>query len=225
MVLLSTLAALALHFTLSTAQVQGFDVSNYQGNVDMAGAYGAGARFVIIKATEGDTFVDPYFSANYDAATGAGLIRGGYHFGRPDGGSGASQAQFFVSNGGGWSGDGITLPGTLDIEYGPTDTCYGLDVASMVAWITDFVNMYQSLTGRWPMIYTTNDWWTTCTGNDASFSANCPLFLASYSTAPGVMPGGWPFQTIWQYDSAYAYGGDSDSFNGDEAGLAKLATG
>jgi len=29
--------------------VQGFDISSYQGTVDFAGAYGAGARFVMIK--------------------------------------------------------------------------------------------------------------------------------------------------------------------------------
>jgi len=29
--------------------VQGFDISNYQGAVNFAGAYSSGARFVIIK--------------------------------------------------------------------------------------------------------------------------------------------------------------------------------
>jgi GH25 family lysozyme M1 (1,4-beta-N-acetylmuramidase) len=31
------------------AEVQGFDISNYQPTVDFAGAYNSGARFVIIK--------------------------------------------------------------------------------------------------------------------------------------------------------------------------------
>lgn len=33
--------------------VQGFDISSYQGTVDFAGAYGAGARFVMIKVNLG----------------------------------------------------------------------------------------------------------------------------------------------------------------------------
>ena len=33
------------------ASVQGFDISGYQGNVDFAGAYASGARFVIIKVS------------------------------------------------------------------------------------------------------------------------------------------------------------------------------
>jgi GH25 family lysozyme M1 (1,4-beta-N-acetylmuramidase) len=31
------------------ATVQGFDISNYQGAINFAGAYSSGARFVIIK--------------------------------------------------------------------------------------------------------------------------------------------------------------------------------
>jgi hypothetical protein len=72
---------------------------------------------------------DPTFSSHYTGATSAGLIRGGYHYAHPDLCSGSAQATYFLANGGGWTGDGRTLPGTLDIEYNPDpngDTCYGL---------------------------------------------------------------------------------------------------
>lgn len=50
--------------------------------------------------------------------------------------------------------------------------------------------------------------------------------LARYGSAtPGVIPGGWGYETIWQYADKYAYGGDADRFNGDEVGLKRLATG
>jgi GH25 family lysozyme M1 (1,4-beta-N-acetylmuramidase) len=90
----------------------------------------------------------------------------------------------------------------LDIEYGPTSTCYGLSASAMVSWITSFVNQYNSLTGRYPMIYTTADWWTTCTGNSNAFKDKCPLVLARYSSTVGTIPGGWPYQTIWQNNDA-----------------------
>jgi GH25 family lysozyme M1 (1,4-beta-N-acetylmuramidase) len=157
---------------------------------------------IISQATEGTSYQDPNFSTYYTGATDAGLIRGGYHFARPDGASGSAQASYFVSHGGGWSGDGKTLPGMLDIEYGPTSTCYGLSTSAMVSWITSFVDQYHSLTGRHPMIYTTNDWWTTCTGNSQAFSANSPLVLARYGSSVGTIPGGWPYQTIWQYSDS-----------------------
>lgn len=63
-------------------------------------------------------FISSSFSSQYVGATNAGLIRGGYHFARPDVSSGAAQAKYFLAHGGGWSADGITLPGALDIECG-----------------------------------------------------------------------------------------------------------
>jgi len=211
---------------LSLASVQGFDISHYQGTVDFAAAKSSGAGFVIIKATEGTSYTDPGFSSHYNGATNAGLIRGGYHFAHPDESSGATQAAFFLKNGGGWSGDGRTLPGMLDIEYAPSgDTCYGLSQSAMTSWVASFVDAYHGSTGRWPLIYTTANWWEECTGNTAQFSSTCPLVLARYGSSPGTIPGGWPYQTIWQNADSYTYGGDSDIFNGGSSGLSKLATG
>ncbi|PWN40119.1 putative N,O-diacetyl muramidase [Ceraceosorus guamensis] len=233
----SSIIALAAAATLAVASpvekrapagVPGFDISHYQGTVNMASQKSKGARFVIIKATEGTTYTDTSFSANYNGATSAGLIRGAYHFAHPNSGSGATQANYFIAHGGGWSNDGRTLPGMLDIEYNPGSggTCYGLSAASMVSWIRDFVNTYHSKTGRYPLIYTTNDWWNTCTGNSKAFSANSPLVLARYgASSPGTIPGGWPYQTIWQWADSGTFPGDQDVFNGSEASLKKLATG
>lgn len=178
------------------------------------------------QATEGTTYQSPDFSSQYTGATNAGFIRGGYHFAHPDSSTGAAQATYFLAHGGGWSGDGITLPGMLDIEYNPNGaTCYGLSASAMVSWIQSFVNTYHTKTGRYPMIYTTNDWWSQCTGDSTAFSSTCPLVLARYGSTVGTIPGGWPYQTIWQNADSYTYGGDSDIFNGALANLKKLATG
>src|SRR5437763_3758440 len=67
------------------------------------------------------------------------MIRSSYHFAIPDNSGGATQADYFVAHGGGWSKDGRTLPGALDIEYNPYGaTCYGLSHAGMVSWIRAF---------------------------------------------------------------------------------------
>jgi hypothetical protein len=42
------------------------------------------------------------------------------------------------------------------------------------------------------IIYSTADWWSTCTGNSADFSSTSPLWLARYSSSVGTIPGGWP---------------------------------
>ncbi|KAI1087743.1 glycoside hydrolase family 25 protein [Rostrohypoxylon terebratum] len=206
---------------LALAAVPGFDVSHYQPNVDFAAAYSSGARFVIIKATQGTSYVDPSFNTHYTGATNAGLIRGGYHFAEPASSSGATQATYFLSHGGGWSGDGITLPGMLDLE----GDCAGLSTSAMVLWIQDFSNTYHSKTGRYPLLYTNPSWWATCTGDSGAFTNTNPLVLARYSSSAGTPPGGWPYYTIWQFNDAYKYGGDSDTFNGELSSLQKLATG
>lgn len=202
----------------------GLDVSSYQGNVNWSTAAADGARFAYVKATEGTGYTNPYFAQQYNGSYNAGLIRGAYHFALPNASSGATQAGYFVGHGGGWSADGKTLPPALDIEYNPYGaTCYGLSQSAMVSWIHDFGNTVARLTGRYPTIYTTTDWWSTCTGNNGGFGTTDPLWIARYASSPGTLPNGWSYQTFWQYSDAGTFPGDQDYFNGDASRLQALA--
>ncbi|RMZ91191.1 hypothetical protein DV736_g1586, partial [Chaetothyriales sp. CBS 134916] len=222
----TTVASVAALASIAQASVAGFDISHYQTSVDFKSAYNSGARFVMIKATEGTTYTDPSFSSHYEGATQAGFIRGGYHFAEPAASSGAAQAKYFIAHGGGWTSDGITLPGMLDLEYNPSGSdCYGLSASAIVSWISDFIETYNSAEGVYPLIYTSTSWWTECTGNSAAFGSKSPLVVARYASSVGELPAGWSYYTIWQYNDSYEYGGDSDSFNGDEAQLQKIAKG
>ncbi|KXN82457.1 Lysozyme M1 [Leucoagaricus sp. SymC.cos] len=191
--------ALALPAMVSAANPKGIDVSGYQPSVNWNTVKANGGTFAYIKATEGTGYKNPSFSSQYMhvGATNAGFIRGSYHFARPDISSGATQANYFLANGGGWSADGITLPGALDIEYNPYGaTCYGLSTSAMVAWIKDFSNTYHSKTGRYPVIYTTTDWWKTCTSNASGFQNDNPLWIARYSSSIGELPTGYAYTTF-----------------------------
>jgi GH25 family lysozyme M1 (1,4-beta-N-acetylmuramidase) len=207
------------------AGLPGLDVSSHQGNVNWSSVKSNGAKFAYVKATEGTSYQNPYFSQQYVGSYNVGLIRGAYHFATPNTSSGAAQADYFAAHGGGWSRDNQTLPGALDIEYNPYGaTCYGLSQASMRSWIHSFINEYHYKTGRWAVIYTTLDWWTTCTGNnDATFATNSPLWIARYSSSAGTLPYGWSFYTFWQYASSGTFPGDQDTFNGDSTRLLALA--
>ncbi len=207
----------------AVTQTPGIDVSKWQGTVDWASWWAKGTKFAYVKATEGTTYRSPTFSAQYTGSYDVGMIRGSYHFALPDSSSGAAQADWFVDHGGGWSADGRTLPGVLDIEFNPYGaTCYGKSQSGMVSWIRDFTSRYKARTGRDAVIYTATSWWTQCTGGSTAFATTNPLWVARYSTSVGTLPAGWGYYTFWQWTDSPL---DQDRFNGDLAGLRRLALG
>ena len=223
---LIVLAAGLVSATPAAAQpaVLGLDVSGHQSSINWGSVASHGAQFAYIKATEGTGYVNPDFAAQYDGAYQARIIRGAYHFALPNDSSGAAQASYFVANGGGWSADGRTLPGALDIEYNPYGAeCYKLSKSAMVAWIASFDARYEALTSVWPVLYTTSQWWAKCTGNYSGFASQDPLWIASYGGTPTTLPAGWGFFTFWQYSDKGTFPGDQDLFNGSRSQLIRLA--
>lgn len=208
------------------AQTEGVDVASYQGNVAWSTLWNSGVKWAYTKATEGTYYTNPSFAQQYNGSYNVGMIRGSYHFATPDTTSGAVQANYFVDHGGGWSRDGKTLPGVLDIEWNPYGAqCYGKTAAQMVAWIRDFVNTYKARTGRDAVIYTATSWWKDCTGNNAGFATTNPLWVARYNSTVGELPAGWGFYTIWQYTSSGPTVGDHNHFNGALDRVQALANG
>ncbi|MDF3302191.1 GH25 family lysozyme [Streptomyces tropicalis] len=208
---------------------RGNDVSSHQAAVDWPTAQADGAAFVYVKATEATRYRNPYFAGQYEGARAAGLFRGAYHFALPDRSSGAAQAAFFLEHGGAWQPDGRTLPPALDLEddpYDPRLPCYGLSQEAMVAWIADFSGEVLRITGRRPVIYTTTNWWNTCTGGSSAFAADHALWIARHSAADtGALPPGWTSWTFWQYDDRGSLPGDQNLFNGSPDLLERLARG
>jgi GH25 family lysozyme M1 (1,4-beta-N-acetylmuramidase) len=203
--------------------VLGIDISSYQRTLKWSTWTKKDRDFAYIKATEGTSYKNPYFTSQYSGAKKAGVIRGAYHFANPAGAAGYKQARYFVKNGGGWSADGKTLPGVLDIEYNPYgSTCYGVSKKNTVKWVSSFTAEYKKLTGKAAVIYSTTDWWTRCTGNSSKFATTNPLWIARYgSKKPGTLPKGWKTATFWQYTSNPI---DQDVFPGKAKALKTLAT-
>lgn len=208
--------------------ISGVDVSNWTGQVDWAAVADAGAAFAFVHASEGADYRNPLFAAQYGGAAEAGLFRSAYHFAQPHETDGATQADFFVDAGGGWTADSQTLPGVLDVEDNPyrsrngLDQCYGLDRRQMIEWVGDFTRRYRARTGRDAIIYTTTNWWRTCTGNSAVFGRN-PLWLARWGNEPGRLPAGWPRHSFWQAADKGELPGGQNVFNGTVSQLRRLA--
>jgi len=212
--------------------VTGIDVSGHQPGVNWSTVAAAGTSFAYSKATEGNGYISPEFSQQYNGAKNVGLFAGAYDYARPDKKTGTAEADFFLDHAG-YVNDGRTLPPMLDIEWPYKDSsgnyvapypCYGLSTSAMSAWIRAFVTEVHARTGTKTLIYTNTNWWNQCTGSNATFGDQL-LFVARYSSTPGTLPPGFSNWTFWQYSDSGSLPGDQDVFNGTHAQLAALAGG
>lgn len=76
--------------------IYGPDVSSYQGNVNWPQVRAEGFDFAIVKCTQGDNYLNPYFVSQIDGAKAAGLLVAVYHYIEASC-SAASQAAYFAS--------------------------------------------------------------------------------------------------------------------------------
>src|SRR5688500_18892234 len=74
------------------------DVSNNNGQVNWGAVAGAGYVYAVAKVTEGTGFVDQTFATNRAQMKVNGLVRGAYHFARPDDNKAEDEAKFFLDS-------------------------------------------------------------------------------------------------------------------------------
>lgn len=146
------------------------DTSNWQGGYNPALT---GADAVIVKATEGTSFVDLYCDSIIQQAIAAGMPWGFYHF--ADGGDAVPEAVHFINNCSYYFGTGIPV---LDWEGNQ-----GVD------WVNRFVETVHEQTGVWPWIYA-NPW----RFNQGGVNPNCARWVASY---PNVASPTWTQAQGW----------------------------
>lgn len=174
------------------------------------------AQAVIVKATQGTTYVNPKAVHQYELAKSLGKLVGTYHY--AGGGDPVAEADFFINNVKNWIGESVLA---LDWES------YQNSAFGDTTWCRRFVDRVHELTGVYPLVYVSE----SAINQVASCASDCGLWVAKYvsmnwnrwdlpdmpvNTAP------WPTYTIWQYT-----GGDMDRdlINTDKAGWQRLATG
>jgi lysozyme len=207
----------------SGAVTQGIDVSHYEGTIDWAAVHAAGIDFAFMKATENIDFVDPQFATNWQAAGAAGVIRGAYHFFRPEVDP-VAQADYFVAHAGvPAAGD---LPLTLDLEVTDTDS-----VAAAAQSALQFLARVAATTGRTPIVYTSASFMDSTLGSPAGFGGYT-LWVANWQVSCPSMPSAWSDWRFWQKADNGTVAGisgtanvDLDEFNGSLAELQTFAGG
>lgn len=184
----------------SAAPQRGVDVSSHQhpdgAPIDWSVVAKWGVDYAYIKATEGDSYVNPYFGEDWRGAGAAGLLRGAYHFAHPrlPLWTATYDAQAFLLTTGPFTGP-ADLPPVLDLE----DTG-GLSGADLVAWADAWMDEITRQTGRWPMIYSAS-WYLDGFVGGAAALGDHPIWIAEYSDLgyPERIPSGWSRWTMWQF--------------------------
>jgi GH25 family lysozyme M1 (1,4-beta-N-acetylmuramidase) len=205
--------------------IDGPDVASYQHPYGQRIAWRkvarSGKEFAIIKATEGTSYRNPWFRRDYAGAHRAGMVRGSYHFARPQYPivrSARAQARYYANRLGTSSKHRKTLAPALDLEV-----TGGLGRAALVTWAQTFLLELRRRTHRTPMIYTYPYFWSSALGNPAAL-ARYRLWMASYSSRPTVP------HALWQYTSSahvkgIAGGVDMSRFTGDPESWRLLSDG
>lgn len=205
----------------------GIDTSKWQHPngqaINWSTVRSSGVSFVFMKATDGPSYVDPWFKADWSAAGAAGLYRGAYMYARPTlpTSNAVTDARHFAATIG---PSGMRdLPPVLDLE-----STGGLNAVDLSNWTATWLGEVERLTGRIPIIYTGYYFWRDNLANTNRFTRN-RLWYARYNVdpVPGPLFGGWPQWSFWQWSSTGRVPGidgnvDLDRFVGSLADLARL---
>lgn len=202
-------------------EVQGVDVSHYQGAIDWEVLSQQNLDFAIIKATEGSTHVDERFLDNWQAAEQTHLALGAYHFFSFDS-EGDKQAASYIDTVGNLNGK---LAPVIDVEYYGNKRNNPPDRAEVVENLSAMLDALEQHYEIKPIIYTT---YTVYNDYIKGEFEDYPLWVRSVYCPPTVLFGDkWCF---WQYmDTAMldGYAGDQkyidvNVFRGTKQELEKL---
>jgi lysozyme len=179
---------------------RGLDIASFQhpngAGINWRRVADHGYKFVFIKATQSDNYVNPYYAADRAGAEKNGLKVGAYAFAIPNASPGWKQADYLLANMG-----HTTLAPVLDIEwnvYGAN--CYSLSPSQIVSWVASFERAIHRHLHEYAIINTPQSWWNACTARSTRFGT-MPLWDENnHNSTPSrpVLPAGWTTWLYWQ---------------------------
>ncbi|TPV94720.1 MAG: hypothetical protein B7733_13810 [Myxococcales bacterium FL481] len=200
----------------------GVDVSHHKRGLNWAQLRASGIAFVYIKATEGRTYTDPRFALHWRNAGAVELIRGAYHYLRPDNNAPEAEAENFIDVMGPLGAGDLPPAGDLEVS----NPRMGAD--ELVDWTNKWCECVQALCGRSPILYVPGYYWrgqlrrTTALQRWRLWVAD----LRSSENEPGDFAG-WDW-LFWQFSHRERHPGyrgqlDTNRFHGSLAQLRELA--
>ncbi|MEO0840202.1 MAG: GH25 family lysozyme [Cyanobacteria bacterium J06643_5] len=212
--------------------VRGIDISNNNPPINWYAVKRSGISFAFAKATEGATWVDKTFTSHWSKMKAAGIIRGAYHFCRPNR-TAQQQAENFlrVVEKNFEPGD---LPPVLDVEHWPHKVgreWRAITLQERIKLVEDWLEQVGEALGETPIIYTSPSFWKEYM-NDTQALTRYPLWLAHYTSRskPSVPANNWGGNgyTFWQYTERGRVSGvpgdvDINRYSGNFSNLVTLA--
>lgn len=200
-------------------EIRGIDISHYQGKIDWELLQNAmieksPVRFVVMKATEGASKIDPSFNENFRQAREYGFIRGAYHF-WSNKSTAREQAYFFLDKVPLEEGD---LPPVLDVEHKPADKSVEDFQRDVLTWLHIVEDRYHVK----PIVYTYYKF--KMTNLNSPVFDDYPYWIAHYYVDKIEYKGEWKF---WQHTDAGRLPGikgyvDFNIYNGSFYDLKQL---
>ena len=191
------------------ATLRVIDIASHQGNVNQKVI---DFDAVIIKATEGKTYINPYCDSEFQEAYKLGKKLGVYHFARNTNNSATDEANFFITQTKGYIGKAIPI-----LDWEDSDT-------SDVAWALKWLQLVEKAYGCKPMIYMSEsvvnryDWSKVASGNYGLWVAKYRDYIADYDwnmasagSAPSVKY--WKTIALWQWTSVGRLDGHSGNLD------------
>lgn len=195
----------------------GIDVSEFQDNINWSKVKNIEEDFLIdfvfIRATAGNDRADKKFEYNWRRAKEKQIIRGAYHYYRPNENS-LEQAQLFIKTVRLKEGD---LPPILDIEKMPRGQSMDSLKIGLRRWLVAVENHYNVK----PIIYTSEKYYDDFLKNEFS---DYLFWIANYNFYREKIGEDWLF---WQFTEKASVSGikgnvDVNIFNGDKGQLENI---
>ncbi len=175
---------------------KGIDVSHFQGQIDWHQVAHNNIEFAYIKATDGLSWIDPFFNRNQEDALHNKIQTGAYHFFRPAF-SGKAQSEFFLATIEKYQ---LDLPPVIDVEI---NSRFKLKISTKdySTELLQFLTTVEHHCHCKPVIYTNKYFWDNNIIGDFS---SYPLWLALWQKSPPTikdLPKGFNDWLFWQYQN------------------------
>lgn len=175
----------------SSVIYNGIDVSAWQNVIDFGEVKSEGVKIVYIKASEGTTYIDPYFERNYQKAKENGLYVGAYHYVRARNIKQAmNEAEFFAS-----VIDGKTMDCKLAMDF---ESFGNLNKENINSIALAFLETLKRITNKEVLVYSnTYNARNIFSGEITKY----PLWIAQYGVSKPTINGNWNTWVGFQYTS------------------------